>query len=573
MGYHKTGSWRTIACSTVLSCVPSCVLACWFVLPSNTFAELTPIFTWQANQPIAIENRFAGSLYKVDGTTLLLGDGMFHEDESAARHTPWATDRNTVFSIDYERVTINDLQGGGYMRGNAWLPMRGPARLFVNEESPTAGGKILKIDGNKIICPTTIYWIDHMATTVTFDDHTKVFYSPDVYVPEVPVLKQAQLTDLKAGMQIEAVQQSDVASKIFISPVFKSDDVSMAHSKSIASLPAREFNSKLSLQVYLDPATGMFSDPGERLGSTPSEKPLAIPAGRMWYIVPGADVPREELAAEINRQQIPGLALPDVPAGSDLSFLDKLPNLRSLRLIGPGVTDAAIAHISVMTNLEELYLPSDQNLTDDGISHLKEFSELIKLDLSGTKLTCTGLNDFALTALEMLNLGHSGVTDEGLHFIEGCNNIVGVYLAGTKLTDAAMQTFQTLGTMHELDLEGTSVGDEGLKNFENLSDLVSLNLKNTKVTGAGMEYLQEMTSLLSFNVAGTQIDDRGLQYIRLMLPLQMLDLSGTLVGDGGLEQLKGLKSLRALNLASSKVTASGAATMKQALPDCTIEYP
>jgi Leucine-rich repeat (LRR) protein len=325
----------------------------------------------------------------------------------------------------------------------------------------------------------------------------------------------------------------------------------MTHSQSIASLPARQFNSKLALQVYLDPEAGMFSDMGPLLGTTPSDKPLSIPKGRMWCVVPGAGATNDQLVAEIRAQQIPGLALPSVAAGDDLSFLEKLPNLRSLRLTGDGVTDAQLAHLKPMTKLEELYLPSDQNITDAGIGQMQgqDIDDLLKLDLSGTRITGAGLKDFDLIALEMLNLKNSSITDDGLIFVEGCSNLVGLYLAHTNVTDAGMHTVQTHGTMREFDLRDTQIDDVGLENFENLSDLTLLDLANTKVSSVGMEYLQEMTSLQSLNLSNTQVDDRGLQYIKLMTQLQKLDLSKT------------------------NVTAAGAAAIKQAIAGCLVEYP
>ena len=323
----------------------------------------------------------------------------------------------------------------------------------------------------------------------------------------------------------------------------------MSHSRSAAALPARQFNSKLALQVYLDPEKGLFSEMGPLVGTTPSDKPLMIPAGKMWCVVPGPGVTNQQLVAEINTQQIPGLVLPNVVVGADLSFLEKLPNMRSLRLTGAGVTDAQFAHLKPLTRIEELYLGSDQNVTDAGLSQFPEMDDLMKLDLSGTRVNGTGLKDKYLIPLEMMNFNDTQLTDAGFRSIEGCSNIVGLYCAHTKVTDAGMEALETLGTMRELDLSGTAVGDEGLKDFENLSDLTLFNLADTKVSSVGMEYLQEMTSLRSFNLSNTQVDDHGLQYIKLMTQLEKLDLTKT------------------------HVTAAGAAAMKQAIAGCFVEYP
>jgi hypothetical protein len=525
-----------------------CATLAW---PLGARGQISPIWTWQSNQPTAMMEQFLGKLYQVQGNTLLLGDLMFREDEWRAPHWPLLTDQRTVFSIDYDRVNLDAMQAGLPIRCKAWLPMSGPPRLFINEDSPTTLGKILKLEGNKVICPVTIYWIDHMAKTFLLDDHTRVYYEPDVYVPELPVLKQGKPSDIKAGLVVEAVVDpvSDVAKKVFIHPQYKSDEPSMSHARSVAALPARQFNSKLALQVHLDPEQGLFSEMGPLVGTTPSEKPLTIPAGKMWCVAPGPGVTNDQLVAEINAQQIPGLVLTNVAAGADLSFLEKLPNLRSLRLTGAGVTDAQCVHLKPLGKIEELYLGSDQNLTDAGLSQLPEMDDLMKLDVSGTRVNGTGLKDKYLIPLERMNFNGTQLTDEGFRSIEGCSNIAGLYCAHTNVTDAGMEALETLGTLRELDLSGTAVGDEGLKDFENLSDLTFFNLADTKVSSVGMEYLQEMTSLRSLNLSHTRVDDQGLQYIKLMTQLEKLDLSTT------------------------HVTAAGAAAMKQAIPGCLVEYP
>ncbi len=355
-----------------------CGYAVFLHLPTPLLAQEERISTFPSPRPTTNPDGFLGKLYKIQGNTLVVGGLMFREDQSRESHTFVATDANTIFLLDFERATLSDLRPGMIIRCTSWASVSGPQKLLVDASGSSIGGKILKIEGNRIICPVNLFWVDHQATTVVFDDNTKAFYRPDITTPQVPVLQQVKLSDLKAGMTIEAVPDTGTAKTIFIYRYHNTISISPRDAASIASLPARQFNSKLALEIHLAPQQGMFSDLGPALGQTPREKPLAIPAGRMWCVIPAPGVDLDQLASEINAQHIPGVALTDVPAKTDLSFLEKLPDLRSLRLTGPGVTNDQLVHLKAMTKLEELYLQSDQNVTDAGLPHLEELGGAAK---------------------------------------------------------------------------------------------------------------------------------------------------------------------------------------------------
>ena len=80
-------------------------------------------------------------------------------------------------------------------------------------------------------------------------------------------------------------------------------------------------------------------------------------------------------------------------SAADIAWLRDLKKLRVLDLDvrEPKVTDAGVAHLAGLTNLEELNLFS-QNVTDEGLEHLKGLSALSKLDVRSTKVTEQGLN-------------------------------------------------------------------------------------------------------------------------------------------------------------------------------------
>jgi Leucine Rich repeat len=87
---------------------------------------------------------------------------------------------------------------------------------------------------------------------------------------------------------------------------------------------------------------------------------------------------------------------------ADLASLRDLKKLRVLDLDvrEPKVTDAGLAHLADLTDLEELNLFS-QNVTDEGLQHLKKLSALRKLDIRDTKVTRQGADRMQKTVPDL----------------------------------------------------------------------------------------------------------------------------------------------------------------------------
>jgi hypothetical protein len=71
----RNSTWRGLLTRLVIVC------ATIFVYPLHAQAQISPIWTWQSNQPTAILTPFLGRLYAIKGQTLLLGGLYFREDE------------------------------------------------------------------------------------------------------------------------------------------------------------------------------------------------------------------------------------------------------------------------------------------------------------------------------------------------------------------------------------------------------------------------------------------------------------------------------------------------------------
>jgi hypothetical protein len=259
---------------------------------------------------------------------------------------------------------------------------------------------------------------------------------------------------------VEAVLLSLLSLLLIATAAVRSDADSMPDS---TSLPSREFNSELPLDVCLGQQADVcpFQE-AQFLGRTPSDKPLSIPTGRLWYVRPKFKVDGQLLAQEVKSKIIPGLdlgnlqwstsdpSLPQEIAGvrlqdpgydvSDAGLADfkDLNTLRALSLAGTNITDAGLKYVNGLTALQALDLTATQ-ITDKGLESLKDLKSLRDLDLEQTKIEGAGFKYFtALKALRTLNLFMAPVADPELAHLKGLTALEHLDLSGTKVTDAGL---------------------------------------------------------------------------------------------------------------------------------------
>jgi len=190
--------------------------------------------------------------------------------------------------------------------------------------------------------------------------------------------------------------------------------------------------------------------------------------------------------------------------GINLNFLKLLPKLRKLSLRGvqrrnagacwtPRVTDLDLDTISLLSGLEELDLgvgiglgrggkpaaPGGGNcrltgglqVSDLGVAKLGRLKKLKQLNISGARLTPTGLKALAGLPLERLSLWNCPALD-----------------------DAAADVLAEIPSLTTVDLSLTSIGDKGLQTLGRLPNLRFLYLSETKVTPQAVEAFQKSRS-------------------------------------------------------------------------------
>jgi len=125
-------------------------------------------------------------------------------------------------------------------------------------------------------------------------------------------------------------------------------------------------------------------------------------------------------------------------------LLARLTHLKRLYLAGDELTDAELAHVAGLTQLEVLHLYSwNDRLTDAGLEQIGDLKGLRELELFSRSVTDAGLEHLAgLPELEYLFISSDRVTDAGLAHLEGLGRLRTLCLDRTQVTEAGAEKLQ-----------------------------------------------------------------------------------------------------------------------------------
>ncbi len=214
----------------------------------------------------------------------------------------------------------------------------------------------------------------------------------------------------------------------------------------------------------------------------------------------------------------------------ELAGLSGLPLLRCLSLESTLVTDKGMLHLTSLSHLESLSLPSA--VTAEGLSMLT--ASLASLSLKGASLlTDDGLAPLAKMPLRHLDLDRAKhITDAGLAHLRELPLTRLCLRMCSQISDQGLLSLPR--TLTDLDLsEVVKFTDAGVRGLSQLGRLDRLSLRGCRlVTDAGAAHLQDMSLLRHLSLAQTKVSDSGLPFLA-GLPLRTLDLKASRVTQAG----------------------------------------
>jgi hypothetical protein len=148
-----------------------------------------------------------------------------------------------------------------------------------------------------------------------------------------------------------------------------------------------------------------------------------------------------------------------------------------------------------------------------------------------------------------------------------------VSLRDTNVVDSDLEVLQRLRRLENLNLSNTGVTSAGLRSLQGRTNLRYLSLWRTQIDDEGLRILADMTHMWGLVLDETLVTDEGLVHLKGLTKLEeWLGITNTLVSDAGLKHLQGMSKLKHLNLRNTFVTRTGAASLRQPLPQADVSF-
>jgi serine/threonine protein kinase len=237
---------------------------------------------------------------------------------------------------------------------------------------------------------------------------------------------------------------------------------------------------------------------------------------------------------------------------------DMLPNgaiqLIDIDLQNKQVNDAALAGMVGLKWLERLNLYRTL-VSDAGLIHLDEFTNLTYLNIAGTRITEATVRKLrTLHKLKFLSINELAAVTPSVVLDSLPANCQLTQLWLHNVTDADLEKIAKIKTLETIGLTASqrvSFSDQSVVQLAKLPSLTSLTLtsKQIVVTDATLDRLPELKKL-------TQLAFNGIESIT----------------DASLDHLAALTNLKRLTLIRTNATAAGVAALQSAVPDCKIEF-
>ncbi len=253
----------------------------------------------------------------------------------------------------------------------------------------------------------------------------------------------------------------------------------------------------------------------------------------------------------------------------DFAVLSHLPQLKILRMTGPGVDDSALPYIASMKSLRTLDL-SGSRLAESAFIEMPVFAALAQVSLADTQVSAATLRWLSsLPQLRSLDLSGSTINGSAVdtqlafsklslldlnraHFAKGVLArldvpvLVSLQLRSCDLNDVDLNSLAAYPNLKVLDLAENPLAGHGLAACRNLP-LTELRLHRTGLTDADLESVSCLKSLTRLDVSDTSISGTGFKTCS-DLSLYSINLDGVTLSSEGIDAICQLKSLQYLNL-------------------------
>jgi internalin A len=250
----------------------------------------------------------------------------------------------------------------------------------------------------------------------------------------------------------------------------------------------------------------------------------------------------------------------------ELIDLSHLPNLQRLDLSHTRITDEGMLHLKTATAIRELNLMYAELVTDQGMSAIRNWKMLKRLNLRGTRVSNGTLEIVGrLPQIEALDIANTQVTDNGLDQLIALTNLKELALGRSRVGESELGFLRMLPSLTSLDLSGARPVPPDMSNAARRKPTVPPLPQKT------IEALSQLANLRKLKLGYSGVSASDLKTLSTLQNVEKLGLEEcSRVDDQAAAELANWKSLKYVDLQGTHVTAQGIQTLRIAKPGLTI---
>ena len=237
---------------------------------------------------------------------------------------------------------------------------------------------------------------------------------------------------------------------------------------------------------------------------------------------------------------------------AEMAGIATLQMVREMEIVAPLMTDAGLASIARLRNLEVLHLDGTMMMTDDGLKVLAALPKLRHLRLAGP-FTDRGLAYLAAApSLKAMWLETPRATEEGLHSLAKIQSLERLCVPWLdRITDHSIRYLKAMPKLVALGVGDAWSADAGIASLASLTNLEVLAIKGgPNLTDNALKPLAAMPKLRALEIYHSQITEQGLTYLASCRKLDSIEiLSSVAISQQAIARLKAkLANVQTLNI-------------------------
>jgi Leucine-rich repeat (LRR) protein len=249
----------------------------------------------------------------------------------------------------------------------------------------------------------------------------------------------------------------------------------------------------------------------------------------------------------------------------DLINLSSLPHLERLDLSHTRITDEGLLLLKTAPAIRDLNLCYAEQITDQGMAAIKDWKQLKRLNLRGTRISDGTLKIVShLTQLEALDIANTPITDNGFDHLIELTRLRELALGRIRLSDIVLEMLRMLPTLTTLDLSGPRSADR--------PDLASGNRTGESAMHEhALRAISELKELRVLKLGYSNISREGLRALSTLSQVEKLGLEGCArIDDMAVTELAKWKRLRYIDLQDTQVTEKGVRALQNLVPNARV---